>query len=103
MARSSNYPQAIASGGEQWRSVRRERANPPALAGVDEDRRQVFQSALAQAEELWDAAAVAGPASRPLPLFYCVSQAGRAVCAAWTEADEWRPKTHGLKRRESDE
>lgn len=61
----------------------------------------MFQSALAQAEELWEAAAVAGPASRPLPLFYCVSQAGRAVCAAWTRADEWRPRHHGLRRRES--
>jgi YaaC-like protein len=82
--------------------VRRERSAPPGLAGADEDRKQVFQSALAQAEELWDAAAVAGAASRPLPLFYCVSQAGRAVCAAWTQADEWRPNNHGLKRRESD-
>jgi hypothetical protein len=82
--------------------VRHQRADPPALAGADEDRQQVFQSALAQAEELWDAAAVAGPASRPLPLFYCVSQAGRAVCAAWTRTEEWRPRHHGLKRRESD-
>ena len=54
----------------------------PCIAERDEARRQVFQSALAQAEELWDAAAVVGAASRPLPLFYCVSQAGRAVCAA---------------------
>jgi hypothetical protein len=81
--------------------VRQQRADPPAIAGVEEDRREVFQSALAQAEELWDAAAVAGAASRPLPLFYCVSQAGRAVCAAWTKADEWRPRSHGLRRLES--
>lgn len=101
-ARSTDYAHAIASGREQWRGVRHQRADPPALAGRDEDRKQVFQSALAQAEELWDAASVAGPASRPLPLFYCVSQAGRAVCAAWTSTDEWRPRHHGLKRRESD-
>src|ERR1700729_4560762 len=74
----------MAKGREQWRSVRHRRAEPPALAGQADDRRQVFQSGLAQAEELWDAAAVAGPASRPLPLFYCISQAGRAVCAAAT-------------------
>jgi len=98
---SSDYARAIGSGREQWRGVRHQRSDPPALAGRDADRKEVFQSALAQAEELWDAAAVAGPASRPLPLFYCVSQAGRAVCAAWTTADEWRPRYHGLKRRES--
>lgn len=61
----------------------------------------MFQSALAQAEELWDAASVAGPASRPLPLFYCLSQAGRAVCAAWTRGDRWKPRTHGLSGQEA--
>jgi hypothetical protein len=80
------------------------RSNPPALAqGEFEDRKLVFQAALAQAEELWDAAAVGGPASRPLPLFYCLSQAGRAVCAAWTESLDWRPRFHGLGRQESDD
>jgi hypothetical protein len=62
----------------------------------------VFQAALAQAEELWEAAAVAGPASRPLPLFYCLSQAGRAVCAAWM-GEEWRPHGHGLTRHVSED
>jgi YaaC-like Protein len=95
------YARAVAKGREQWRRVRRRRAEPPALAGQAEDRKQVFQSALSQAEELWDAAAVAGPASRPLPLFYCISQAGRAVCAAWTREERWRPRAHGLRRRES--
>lgn len=57
----------------------------------------MFQAALAQAEELWDAAVVAGPASRPLPLFYCLSLAGRAVCAAWIEkGSSWVPSGHGL-------
>lgn len=88
---------------EDWRAVRRQRSNPPALAGEFDDRRQVFQGALAQAEELWDAAAVAGPASRPLPLFYCLSQAGRAVCAAWTLSETFRPTSHGLRRHESDD
>jgi hypothetical protein len=63
----------------------------------------VYQASLAQAEELWDAAAAAGPASRPLPLFYCVSQAGRAICAAWSLAEEWRPKGHGLRRHISED
>jgi hypothetical protein len=85
-----------------WRSVRRKRANPPAIAAEYEEQRQVFQSALAQAEELWEAASVAGPASRPLPLFSCLSQAGRAVCAAWTTEPEWRPQSPGLRRRVPD-
>ena len=88
--------------GESWRSVRRRRADPPAIAGEFEDHKEVFQAALAQAEELWEAAAAVGPASRPLPLFYCLSQAGRAVCAAWTTSDPWRPTSHGLRRHESD-
>jgi hypothetical protein len=88
---------------EAWRSVRAQRSSPPALAGEFEDRRRVFQAALTQAEELWDAAAVGGPASRPLPLFYSVSQATQAVCSAWTTDVEWRPTVHGLSRRVSDD
>jgi hypothetical protein len=69
----------MAVGKESWRAVRAKRSRPPGLA--DQERRDVFQAALAQSEELWDAAATSGPASRLLPLFYCLSQAGRAVCA----------------------
>jgi YaaC-like Protein len=87
---------------EAWRNVRRKRAAPTAIASVADDRRLVYQSALAQAEELWDAAAVAGPASRPLPLFYCMSQASRAVIANWTATEPWQPRAHGLGRREGD-
>jgi YaaC-like protein len=85
---------------EAWRALRRLRADPPGRAADAADRRQVFQAALAQAEELWDAAAAAGAASRPLPLFYCLSQAGRALCAAWDETDNWQPRAHGLGREE---
>jgi hypothetical protein len=87
---------------DAWRTVRRRRANPPALAAANNNRKQVFQSALAQAEELWDAAVVVGPGSRPLPLFYCLSQAGRAVCAAWVNADPWEPSGHGLRSESAD-
>src|SRR5687768_9894874 len=90
------------TGKEDWRAVRHRRSRPPGLAEGDQDRTDVFQAALAQSEELWDAAAAAGPASRPLPLFYCLSQAGRAVCAAWTGGAGWRPESHGLRRRVSD-
>jgi hypothetical protein len=84
-----------------WRSIRAQRSDPPALAAEHEARRRVFQAALAQAEELWDAAAAVGTASRPLPLYYCLSQAGRAVCAAWLRDDPWQPRSHGLARVES--
>jgi hypothetical protein len=71
------------------------------LAGpeVDETRMRVFQAALTQAEELWEAAAAVGAASRPLPLYYCLSQAGRALAAAWTQDVNWRPTAHGLTSR----
>lgn len=81
----------MATGKEDWRQVRSKRASPPGFAEADEARREVFQAAVAQSEELWDAAATSGPASRPLPLFYCLSQAGRAVCAAWTLGEQCVP------------
>jgi YaaC-like Protein len=83
---------------DSWRTMRAMRANPPGLAGrANSRRREVFQAGLAQAEELWEAARVTGPASRPLPLFYCLSQAGRALCAAWLDAPSaWQPRRHGL-------
>ena len=59
-----------------------------ATGEVDPARLHVFQAALTQAEELWEAASAVGAASRPLPLFYCLSQAGRAICAAWTLSSE---------------
>lgn len=42
------------------------------------------------------AAATSGYASRPLPLFYAVSQAGRAIAAAWAD-QPWVLAGHGLK------
>lgn len=66
------------------------------LAGEFDDRRAAFQAALTQAEELWDAAAAVGPASRPLPLFYSLRQAGTAISAAWMREVEWQPKWHGI-------
>jgi hypothetical protein len=65
-------------------------------AEVHEARTRVFQAALTQAEELWEAASAVGAASRPLPLFYCLSQAGRAIAAAWTQTGPWEPTSHGL-------
>jgi YaaC-like Protein len=59
----------------------------------------LYSAALTQFDELIAAAAAAGAASRPLPLFYALSQAGRAIAAA--HADEpWRLDGHGLSTRE---
>src|SRR4051812_28939544 len=90
----------MATSTEAWRALRGSRANPPRRAAESVERKGVFQAALAQAEELWSAASAVGTASRPLPLFYCLSQAGRAVCAAWDETESWQPRAHGLGRIE---
>jgi hypothetical protein len=59
------------------------------------ERRAVFAAALEQAEQLLTAAQSVGHASRPLLLFYGLSQAGRAIAAARL-ADNWKPKSHGI-------
>jgi hypothetical protein len=65
-----------------WQPIRALRAAPTGSAAADHDRRATFVASLRQAEELAEAARVAGYAARPLPLFYCLSQAGRAIAAA---------------------
>jgi hypothetical protein len=45
-------------------------------------RRELYGAALQQFDELIEASRNAGHTSRPLPLFYALSQAGRAVVAA---------------------
>jgi hypothetical protein len=58
-------------------------------------RTRTFWAALQQFEELLDAAGAVGPASRPLPLFYALSQAGRAITAAHGSVP-WELHGHGL-------
>jgi hypothetical protein len=77
------------------RRLRELRASPPELAATSGERREVFSAALEQFEELLDAAARIGPASSSLPLFYALSQAGRAIAAALA-VDPWEPHGHGL-------
>jgi hypothetical protein len=74
--------------------IRATRADPPGLA-TDDERRAVYGTALTQFEELMGAARMASAQTRPLTLFYALSQAGRAIAAAHLE-DEWRLKGHGL-------
>ncbi len=52
--------------------------------------------ALEQAEQLFKAASAVGPSARPLPLFYGLSQAGRALVAARTPGDPWKLSSHGI-------
>src|SRR4051794_26337130 len=75
--------------------VRATRAAPPGAAANDPDRRATYGAALAQFDELMSAARMSSPASRPLALFYALSQAGRAMAAAHGDA-RWRLRMHGL-------
>jgi hypothetical protein len=81
-----------------WRDIRDLRADPPALAGSSRDRREIFASAQQQAEELARAATDVGYPTRPILLFYALSQAYRAVCAARLDTG-WERSGHGLKFR----
>jgi hypothetical protein len=69
----------------------------PPSAAQESRRRDVYRAALQQFEELFESAAAAGPASRPLPLFYALSQAGRAIAAAYDQTVDWDFHGHGLK------
>jgi hypothetical protein len=80
-----------------WQELRALRASPLGLAGQDRERREVFGGALRQAQELADASAASGYATRPLPLFYCLSQGLRAVSAALIEDDAWQIRGHGAQ------
>lgn len=93
---------------ESWRTIRTVRADPPArIANVLRgERRTVFQAALEQAQQQFMAASLIGYESRPLNLFYGLSQAGRALAAASAElyprnADDarrrWPSTSHGLE------
>ena len=65
-----------------WRLLRGLRHQPPGAASASESRRATFESALEQSEQLFRAARTVGPAARPPPAFYGLSQAGRAVASA---------------------
>jgi hypothetical protein len=73
------------------------RHQPPGWASGGE-RRRVFGAALEQAQQLFAAAAAVDYASRPILVFYGLSQAGRAVAACATTAgkNDWRLSGHGI-------
>jgi hypothetical protein len=78
-----------------WSALRALRAAPPGLAKKAE-RRKVFTSSLEQAEQLFRAAETVGVATKPLLIFYGLSQAGRAIAAA-VAVDSWVLSGHGIK------
>lgn len=71
------------------------RAAPPGMVAGHSERRALYSAALQQSEDLFEAARAVGPLARPIPLFYAMSQAGRAIAAAWLE-DDWQVEGHGL-------
>ncbi|MFD7451798.1 YaaC family protein [Kitasatospora sp. NPDC059827] len=70
----------------------------PGAATRTDKRRSVYVSALEQAEQLFTSAGEADYASRPLLLFYGLSQAGRAIAAAGKapKGAGWELRSHGI-------
>ncbi len=83
-----------------WQLLRAVRSAPPRHA-AEGDRQATLGAALEQSEELFTAAAGVGSATRPLLLFYGLSQAGRAIAAA-SPSREWRLSGHGIKAHRLD-
>lgn len=90
-----NDPEAAAA----WTRLRATRADPPGPAASDPRRRAVYVAALEQAEQLFRSAGGSDVASRPLTVFYGLSQAGRALAAASPKAwaGDWELIGHGLQ------
>jgi hypothetical protein len=80
-----------------FRDLRALRYDPPGRAKQGA-RHTTFQSALEQCEQFLAAARDAGYATRPVQLFYALSQAGRALVAASPRIgnNAWRVSGHGL-------
>jgi hypothetical protein len=80
------------------RQIRARRAQRQGLIG--EGREATYGSALEQFEQLLSAAGQVGYATRPLLLYYALSQAARAL-AAVRVVDAWSLRGHGLGWRDS--
>ena len=78
-----------------WYELRALQARPPGLARDDAQRQAVVVASLRQSEELFAAARAVTHATKPLALFYALSQAGRAIAAAFDNA-AWNIRGHGL-------
>lgn len=102
------YHLGLNTAADSWRTIRNLRADPdnPLRKRMTPERALVFQTALEQAQQQFTAAASVGYESRPLNLFYGLSQAGRAIAAASSHlgdgsaaAGEWVGNGHGLSFR----
>jgi len=84
-------------GDRYWQRLRWLRAHPPGHAAKNRERRDAFAASLEQAEQLVRSAATLGPETRPINLFYGLSQGTRAVMAAREPSDErlWL-SNHGI-------
>ncbi|MBF9135522.1 hypothetical protein I0C86_42505 [Plantactinospora sp. S1510] len=80
-----------------WAALRSTRAEPP--AGIRGGRRKTYVAALEQAQQMFTAAANVGVATRPLLLFYALSQGGRAIAAAAKHVNnnDYPLVGHGIK------
>ena len=82
--------------GKVLRSLRALRHDPPGYAKQGA-RRTMFQSSLNQCEQFLDAASRSGVATKPVQLFYGLSQAGRAIVAEPRVGNQaWQVSGHGL-------
>src|SRR5665647_311722 len=84
------------SAGWTMRELRYSRSDPPRNASQNPHRQSIYRAALQQFEELLHAASVVGASSKPLPLFYALSQGGRAIVAARGDSDVYEIRGHGL-------
>jgi len=71
-------------------------STPPALAAENDERRATYIASLLMYEELLGAARAVDYLARPLPLFYALSRAGRAIVAAY--GMEPTARGHGLSQ-----
>lgn len=100
------YSMGLMTAPESWRAIRTIRAEPQEsidrVLRSDTARRREFQMALEQAQQQFAAAERIGYESRPLNLFYGLSQAGRAIAAGSRALGQgtgrqWQANGHGLK------
>ncbi|MEW2121213.1 hypothetical protein AB0945_39970 [Streptomyces sp. NPDC005474] len=83
---------------EAWERLRASRSDPLGRADTG-SRRKTYAAALDQAEQTFQAAATVGTATRPMQVFYGLSQAGRAIAAAAVaiKGEDWNLTSHGIK------
>jgi hypothetical protein len=84
-----------------WAALRSTRAEPP--AGIKGARRKTYAAALEQAQQMFTAAASVGVATRPVLLFYGLSQGGRAIATAAKHVhnNDYPLSGHGIKANPS--